>query len=166
VFSKIRAAAFTCVALGLAWNIIPARTAAAEDIFTFKLDSTASLLRVGAAPMEVTSDALDGAEKVLAAIEKKDAGLAEAAIKFYDTIIGKENLGGDYTAMQWLMTDLIATLRSQKPNYDKMTAAYRDNLAGNNYAMLIEYLERQYGLHDFKPKDPAVQKERRSLLED
>src|SRR5438105_10047299 len=32
--------------------------------------------------------------------------------------------------------------------------------------MLNEYRELQYGLHDFKPADPAIQKERRSLLED
>jgi ubiquinone/menaquinone biosynthesis C-methylase UbiE len=130
------------------------------------MDSRASLIRVGAAPMEVTPDSIEGAEKVLEAIEKKDVALAEAAIKFYDTIIPKENLGGDYTAMQWLLRDLVATIRGEKLNYDKRAAAYREFLVGNNYAKLMEYFERQYGLHDFKPTDPAVQKERRSMLED
>src|SRR5215471_7122109 len=124
-------------AMGWAFTAGSVRAAGTnEDVYSFKLDSTASLIRVGAAPMAVTADALEGAEKVLAAIEKKDIKLAEEAIKFYDGIIGKENLGGDYTAMQWLMQDLIATLRGDKKNYTKDAAAYRDFLTGNNYAML------------------------------
>src|SRR5437016_3753593 len=90
----IRCVVLLLSAAGLISDLSFARAAATnEEVYTFKLDSTGSLIRVGAAPMEVTPDALEGAEKVLAAIEKKDIALAEGAIKFYDHIIPKENLG-------------------------------------------------------------------------
>src|SRR5712675_2001351 len=110
--NPITASLLLLSACGLIASSAPARGAATTEsqAYTFKMDSRASLLRVGAAPMEVTADALEGAEMVLEAIEKKDVARAEAAIKFYDTIIPKENLGGDYTAMQWLLRDLIATV--------------------------------------------------------
>jgi ubiquinone/menaquinone biosynthesis C-methylase UbiE len=131
-----------------------------------KVDSKGSLIRVGAPPIEVTKESLAAAECVMDAIEKKDVQRAAEAIRRYETLIPKENLGGDYTALQWLCRDLIATVSGQTPAYDKMAAIYRDFFTANDYARLKEYLQRQYGLRNFKPSDSAEQKERRALLED
>src|SRR5207249_188667 len=71
-------------AFGLISTLALARAAATNEspAYTFKLDSRASLLRVGAAPMEVTADALEAAEIVMDAIERKNVARAEEAIRF------------------------------------------------------------------------------------
>ena len=131
-----------------------------------ELGSGTSLIRVGAAPIEITIESVRAAECVMDAIEKRDPGRAQEAITRYDALIPKDNLGGDYTALQWLCRDLIATERGEKPRYDRLTSMYREFFARKDYANLKEYLQRQYGLRNFKPSDPADHRERCTLLQD
>ncbi|MGA2863341.1 MAG: methyltransferase domain-containing protein [Verrucomicrobiota bacterium] len=153
--------------LALAVAVAAARAADPQaPAYPIKLDLKASLIRVGAPPIEVTPASLAAAQCVMNAIEKKDVQSAEEASRRYDALIPRENLGGDYTGLQWLCRDLAASARGQRPSYDQPAAIYRDFFVRNDYALLKEYLRRQYGLNHFKPSDPAEQKERRALLED
>ncbi len=143
-----------------------AEATAPKDFTSFELDSRASLIRVGVTPMNVTKEGREAAEKVWNAITKNDAKLAAEAIADFDKLIPVENLGGDYTALQWLCRDLIATVEGKKPRYDHIGTLFREYLAGDGYKNLKEYLQRKYGLGDFQPDDVELHKTRRRVLED
>ena len=137
-----------------------------SKLTSFVLDERESLIRVGVTPMNVTKGARAAAQMVWDAISNNDPESAKKAVAAYDELIPLENLGGDYTAMQWLCRDLIATHEGRKPEYDAIARFYRERLSKDGYKELKEYLQLKYGIADPKVDDAVLQKERRRVLED
>lgn len=133
---------------------------------SFVLDERESLIRVGVTPMNVTKEGRAAAQLVWDAISQNDPVAAKRAVAAYDKLIPLENLGGDYTALQWLCRDLIATHEGRKPEYDALARMYRERLSKDQYKELKEYLQRKYAIANFKVDDVVVHKERRRVLED
>lgn len=144
----------------------PTTGSAVREMTSFQLDSRGALIRVGVTPTNITKNGIEAAEKVWNAITKKDVKSAEEAVTAYDKLIPLENLGGDYTPLQWLCRDFIATRNGEKPQYDYVATMFRDYLAGDDYKNLKEYLQRKYNLGNYKVDDVEKHKERRRALED
>lgn len=139
---------------------------AVGEMTSFQHDSKTALIRVGVTPTNITKDGLVASGKVWEAITKKDVKAAQEAVELFDKLIPLENLGGDYTPLQWLCRDFIETQSGRKPQYDYVGELFREFLAGNDYKNLKEYLQRKYNLGGFKVDDVKTQNERRRLLED
>lgn len=139
---------------------------AIREMTSFQLDAHGSLIRVGVTPTNVTPDGLAASQMVWDAITKKDLKIAREAVAAFEKLIPLENLGGDYTPLQWLCHDFIETQTGRKPQYDYVGTGFRDFLAGDDYKNLKEYLQRKYRIGGFTDDDIKTQNERRRFLED
>lgn len=133
-----------------------------------KITSKKSIVHMGSVDStSLTEDGIKAAKLVLDYLNTKNVESAKTARKIYDKIIPRENYGGDYTALQWLIDASIAPA-AEKPKYlgDKYAKSYYDFFADNDFAQLKEYLKRKYKLENLKDADPAAGLNRRQFLED
>ncbi|MGD9009066.1 MAG: methyltransferase domain-containing protein, partial [Desulfobacteraceae bacterium] len=100
-------------------------------------------------------------------LENKDLKKAEKAIAIYDSIIPRENYGGEYTALQWFAQYLVSS-QSEKSTFisDRFAAEFLHFFADNDFAALKEYLKRKYNLKQVDDQDTRAGQERLALLED
>ncbi len=90
-----------------------------------------------------------------------------SADRIYQTIIPKENYGGDYTALQWFVEYLLAEPDQRRILLrDPLVASYFHFFAGHDYAALKEYLQRKYHLKDFPDQESERGRNRSAFLED
>lgn len=147
-------------------SVFAASVIEARDPYRLDVDTRRSLIRVGVTPMNVTSSGLAAAECVYDAIESNDLAQARQAIEIYDGLLKRENLGGDYSGLQWICRQLIASRAGALPDFGNVAAEYWEFLSKNDFAELKEYLQRKYGLRGFFPEDLEKHNQRRAFLED
>jgi ubiquinone/menaquinone biosynthesis C-methylase UbiE len=139
-----------------------------DEISLSNIATKMSLIHVGSNDsFNPTSKGTKAARLLLEALEKKDLKKAEEAITIYDSIIPRENYGGEYTALQWFAHYLIAS-QSDKPTFisDPFTANFFHFFAENDFAFLKEYLKRKYNLKQISDQETRPGLERLALLED
>jgi ubiquinone/menaquinone biosynthesis C-methylase UbiE len=135
---------------------------------TIRIDSKKSLVHMGSVDSTaLTESGIKAATLALDFLENKKPESATAAMKIYDEIIPKENYGGDYTAMQWLLTCALAP-EAERAKFmtDKTFESYYEFFAANDFDQLKEYLKRKYKLGNIQDKDPGDAIKRRAFLED
>jgi ubiquinone/menaquinone biosynthesis C-methylase UbiE len=139
-----------------------------DEISLSNMETKMSLIHVGSNDsFNPTSEGTKAARLLLEAFEKKDLKKAEQAISIYDSIIPRENYGGEYTALQWFAHYMVAS-RGEKSTFisDPFTANFFHFFADNDFAPLKEYLKRKYNLKNLGDKETRPGQERLALLED
>lgn len=132
------------------------------------LNTKMSLIHVGSNDsFNPTSEGIQAGRLLLDALESKDLNKAQQAIAIYDSIIPRENYGGEYTALQWFARYLVSS-QSAKPAFiaDPFVALFFHFFADNDFAVLQEYLKRKYNLEQVDDKETRTGQERLALLED
>ena len=151
--------AFFCLSLPAA--------AAAPPPMTLNINTKNSLIRIGVAPLKITKQGKVVAALVLDAVNTGNKEKMADAIDRYEDLIPKENTGGDYLGLQWLLKGIIASPTELAQQLDSDTAReYWQYFTQDDYKYLKEYLEREYNLRDFSNEDPKAHMDRRSYLED
>jgi SAM-dependent methyltransferase len=132
------------------------------------LKTKMSLIHVGSNDsFNPTSEGTEAGRCLLEALEKNDLKKAKRAITIYDSIIPRENYGGEYTALQWFSHYLISSKREQVALIsDPFIANFFYFFADNDFANLKEYLKRKYNLGASDDKETRLGQERLALLED
>lgn len=156
------AAAVSCLSLAACTAAKPG-----SDV-TIQINSKKSLVHMGSVDSTaLTEDGIKAAKLALDFLENRNAESARTAMKIYDGIIPKENYGGDYTAMQWLLTAALSSESERAAMMtDKTFESYYDFFAANDFDQLKEYLKRKYKLGNLQDKDPGDGIKRRAFLED
>lgn len=142
-------------------------TAKQKDV-VIKISSKKSLINMQSVDSTgLTEDGIKAAKLTLDFVETGKVESAKEALMLYKRIIPKENYGGDYTAMQWLIEVMMAP-EAERAKFmtDKAFESYYEFFAANNFAQLKEYLQRKYKLANLQDKDPADGIKRRAFLED
>ncbi|HJV65347.1 MAG TPA: methyltransferase domain-containing protein [Geomonas sp.] len=155
-------------ALALPFSASLAFAEPAAKPITIEINSKKSLVNMMSVDStNLTENGIKAAKLFYDFLEKGNRKSAEEASQIYDQIIPKENFGGDYTALQWLIRYSLAPKAEQqhfaKNIYDQ---GFLDFFAANDYAQLKEYLIRKYKLANMQDKDPAEGIKRRAFLED
>jgi ubiquinone/menaquinone biosynthesis C-methylase UbiE len=135
---------------------------------TIKISSKKSLVNMQSIDStSLTDDGIKAAKLVMDYLTTKNIESARQALAIYDKIIPKENYGGDYTALQWILEYMLAP-EAEKPKFmtDKTFESYYSFFADNDFSQLKEYLNRKYKLAEIKDIDPAEGMKRRAFLED
>jgi len=135
---------------------------------TIKISSKKSLVNMQSVDStSLTDEGIRAAKLIMDFLDTKNATSAKEALAIYDKIIPKENYGGDYTALQWIIEYMLAS-DDAKPKFmtDKAFESYYRFFADNNFAQLREYLVRKYRLGEIIDKDPNDGIKRRAFLED
>ncbi|MBK1722212.1 class I SAM-dependent methyltransferase [Thiocystis violacea] len=151
-----------------AWLVLPL-VAAAGQVLEVPLPGKASIVRLGAVPDPVTETGRAIAQSLFEGLEQQDPASVSAAIDRLAAVVGRENVGGSYSAMEWLAK---GWLRAQEVGVEKarpeslMDRAYFDYFLDEDAANFKEYLQRKYAVGDFKVTDPAQHMDRRTFLED
>lgn len=154
------------LALPLSAPLAPAK--AADQPIVIEINSKKSLVNMMSVDStNLTENGIKAAKLFWDFLEKGNRKSAEEASKIYDQIIPKENFGGDYTALQWLIGYALAP-KAEQEHYAKniYDQGFLDFFAANDYAQLKEYLKRKYKLANMQDKDPAEGIKRRAFLED
>lgn len=115
----------------------------------------------------ITEKGTLAARLLLSYLMAGDSSSLRTAHRLYESIIPKENFGGDYTALQWF-ADYFLAEPSQKLALlqDPLVAGYFQFFADNDYAALREYLQRKYHLKDFPDQESEKGRNRSAFLED
>jgi ubiquinone/menaquinone biosynthesis C-methylase UbiE len=132
------------------------------------LETKMSLIHVGSNDsFNPTSEGIEAGRCLLEALETNDLKKAKKAIAIYDSIIPRENYGGEYTAMQWFSQYLVSS-KSERAALisDPFIANFFHFFADNDFANLKEYLKRKYNLGNVEDKEMRSGQERLALLED
>lgn len=127
-----------------------------------------SLIHVGSNDsFNPTSEGIQAGRLLLDALENKDLKKAQKAIEIYDSIIPRENYGGEYTALRWFARYLVSS-QSERPVFlsDPFIENFFHFFADNDFAILQEYLKRKYNLKQVDDKETRSGQERLALLED
>jgi len=127
-----------------------------------------SILRVGAIPDPVTDKGRAIATLIMDGLEQKDKGRLSEAHSELEQLVGKEKIGGDYSALHWLLS-LVLEAGSADPASlaDRpLEQSYKDFFFNNDFANLKEYLQRKYAVNDFRPDEPEQHVARTQFLED
>ena len=139
-----------------------------DQIPQSNMETKMSLIHVGSNDsFNPTSEGTKAAQLLLEGFEKKDLKKTQQAIAIYDSIIPRENYGGEYTALQWFAHYLVAS-QSEKPTFisDPFTANFFHFFADNDFAPLKEYLKRKYNLKQIGDQETRPGQQRLALLED
>ena len=135
---------------------------------TIRISSKKSLVNMQSIDStSLTDDGITAAKLVMDYLTTKNIESAKKALAIYDKIIPRENYGGDYTALQWILEYMLAP-ENEKPKFmtDKTYESYYSFFADDDFSQLKEYLNRKYKLAEIKDIDPAEGMKRRAFLED
>ena len=93
------------------------------------------------------------AEVMLDALRTKDAAKFKNARELYATLIPKERIGDEYSALQWFC-DYALTPEAERAKLipNPLVADYVDFFAGNEFKKLTTYLKNKYVLEELKAK--------------
>ncbi len=125
-----------------------------------------SILRVGALPDPVNDRNRAVAQMIFNGLNGDRAQLQQAS-EALDPLIDTENLGGSYSALSWIV-HMLRTPEADRGIYLKnpLDQHYADFFFANEYAHLKEYLQRKFGINDFRPANPEKHIPRTQFLED
>lgn len=128
-----------------------------------------SIVRLGAVPDPVSETGREIAGMLLEGLEQDSPASVSKAVERLDRVVGRENVGGSYSAMRWLAR---AWLAAKSKGMDQarpeavMDRVYFDFFLGDDASSLKEYLQRKYAVGDFEVGDPEAHMDRRTFLED
>ena len=93
------------------------------------------------------------AEVMLDALRKKDSAKLKTARDLYATLIPKERIGDEYSALQWFC-DYAITPEAERAKLipNPLVADYVEFFAGDDFKKLTTYLKNKYVLEELKPK--------------
>ena len=93
------------------------------------------------------------AEVMLDALRKKDSAKLKTARDLYTTLIPKERIGDEYSALQWFC-DYAITPEAERAKLipNPLVADYVEFFAGDDFKKLTTYLKNKYVLEELKPK--------------
>ena len=93
------------------------------------------------------------AEVMLDALRKKDSAKLKTARDLYATLIPKERIGDEYSALQWFC-DYALTPEAERAKLipNPLVADYVAFFAGDDFKKLTTYLKNKYVLEELKPK--------------
>lgn len=139
-----------------------------EKIPLPSLKTKMSLIHVGSNDsFNPTSEGIKAGRLLLDALKRRDLKQARKAIAIYDSIIPRENYGGEYTALQWFACYLVAS-QDERAAFlsDPFVANFFHFFADSDFATLKEYLIRKYNLEQIEDKETRTGQDRLALLED
>lgn len=140
---------------------------AAPSEVTLNVNTPNSLIRIGVAPLLITEEGRAVAKIALEAISSNDKTKAFEAVKTYDELIPKENTGGDYLGVQWLLTAIFSSPKERQAMLaDNIAKEYYHYFTQNNFEFFKEYLQREYNLKDFEADGQETHLMRRNYLKD
>ncbi len=151
--------------------VIAAATLAADSSpapVKIEITNKKSLVHMGSVDStSLTEDGIQAAKLLLDYLENRNVKSAKDANEIYTRIIPRENYGGDYTALQWLIDCMLAP-KDQQDKFitNKYDRSYYEFWSGNDFAQLKEYLKRKYKLGTLQDKDPGEGIKRMAFLED
>ena len=93
---------------------------------TIRISSKKSLVNMQSIDStSLTDDGITAAKLVMDYLTTKNIESAKKALAIYDKIIPRENYGGDYTALQWILEYMLAP-ENEKPKFmtDKTYESY------------------------------------------
>ncbi len=127
-----------------------------------------SLVHVGSNDsFNPTTEGVNAGRLLLDALENKKSDVADNAICIYNTIIPRENYGGEYTALKWFAQLLIMPeSEREKILSDPFVGDFFYFFADNDFATLKEYLKRKYKLREIGDEETRTGQDRKALLED
>jgi hypothetical protein len=143
-----------------------------NSVCLIPITSKHSLVRIGDDPNAFSEEGKEAANLVWDAIVNGNLDSSRKAIALYSELVVKENYGGDHSALMWFCERLISpeAVRDISDNdkkiEDKLIDTYYAYFSDNDFAHLREFLQREYGLDDFKPDDLEEHKKRHQFLED
>ena len=143
--------------------------AAAGEPLEVPLPGQRSIVRLGAVPDPVTEAGRELAQWLLDGLSQQDPRRVEQAIQKLQALKLQENVGGGYSAMEWLAQ---AWLRARELGVEKarpepvMERAYFDYFLSTDAAHFKEYLQRKFGVGQLDIPDPEQHMARRTFLED
>ncbi|NEV61035.1 methyltransferase domain-containing protein [Thiorhodococcus minor] len=144
-------------------------TVSAGQTLQVPLPGKHSIVRLGAVPDPVTETGREIAGMLLEGLEQGSPAPVSDAIERLDRVVGRENVGGSYSAMRWLAQ---AWLAAKSKGIDQarpepvMDRVYFDFFLNEDAANFKEYLQRKYAVGDFQVGDPEAHMDRRTFLED
>lgn len=155
-------------ALYLCLLLLPWSVQAAPEPLAIPIPGKQSILRVGAIPDPVTDQRRDIARRIMAGLQAGDKAALLAARQEIEPLMAKDNLGGGDSAMHWLLGVMLAPDAASRAALIRgpLDQAYVDFFLGNDNANLKEYLQRKFGVNDFKPEDPEIHVRRTEFLDD
>ena len=115
-----------------------------------------SLVHIGSLDsFDLTKGGVDAASNILRYFETQDKSCLEEAMRAYDMLIPAENFGGEYTALRWICTVLLApSPKLTKHFFNEPTVeSWYNYLSENDFEKLKLYLQCKYHFKDISPKD-------------
>ena len=101
-------------------------------------------------------------------LDKKDNAYLQKARVELGSLLKKENIGGNYSALYWITGFMLQADESEKSSYidNALDQSYIDFFIADDFANLKEYLQRKYQVNNFQPTDPEQHIVRTQFLED
>lgn len=143
--------------------------------FLLNVTSSNSVLHIGSLDSyDITESGIRAAGLALRALEGKDTTAARLAIASYNSIIPRENFGGEYTAIQWFCEYLVASAKERDSMLsDPLVRAYFNYLGKDDFSLLRHYIKSKYKLSSGVEKDTMsieddseIGRTKRAFLED
>lgn len=121
-----------------------------EEGMVINVNDERSIIHIGSLDSyDTTEKGILGAKMLINVLNTKNKEDADETVKYYDTIIPKENFGGEYTALQWFCKYVGATSdKKQEMLKDPLTKAYYEYLGDGDYKLLKNYVLYKYKLID------------------
>jgi predicted methyltransferase len=128
-----------------------------------------SIVRL-ALPDTVTDTGRSIAQTLYDGLDKKDRFIIAEVVERLQGAIGKENIGGSYSALHWLAKSWL-TANTLKPSDsvqmdNPLDQAFYDYFLSNDAINLKEYLQRKYAVSDYVVQDPENPLHPGTFLED
>jgi precorrin-6B methylase 2 len=126
---------------------------------TLNIESKASLIHIGSLDsFDITEGGKNAGKLILDYIETGKLDSIKQASIIYDKIIPDENFGGEYTALRWICTLLIATGQGKGKDLlsEPMVASWYDFLSKDNFANLKEYINLKYHFVEIGKEDATA----------
>ncbi|MBK1693672.1 hypothetical protein CKO09_02800 [Chromatium weissei] len=127
-----------------------------------------SLARLGAAPDPITDTGRLIAQKLFDGLKQHDTAIVSEIINELENDTAKKNIGGSYSALQWLAKAWISINAKTPIDISKnvLDNAYHTYFLSNDAQNLKEYLQVKYAVSNYQVKDPEAHVDRRTFLED
>ena len=106
-----------------------------------------SLVHIGSLDsFDLTEGGIGAAANILRYFETRDNSYLEESVKTYDKLIPAENFGGEYTALRWICTLLLAPSPDLAKTFidEPTVASWYNYLKKNDFEKLKEYINYKY----------------------
>jgi predicted methyltransferase len=115
---------------------------------TLRIDSVRPLANIGTNYSGMEEEGTVFAKAVRRALEQKDPGSLRIALAAYSALHIPESNTGAYSALRWMCAYLLDP-EQRRRNLDEWSLSYIDYLAKDGFAVLTEYINRQFDLKQY-----------------